>query len=178
MFSCGRSAVREDGGMGGTLQEAGLNIAFNERKKWCTREPIRLPAMPGRGLERNAQRSPDSALRACGAASRTCVDPNRARPVARRTLAAHILNTQAGRQAGRQVMRDLSRPGRPLERRGRVGPRPSTYRWKSRRTNRAFVTCSRMMHFHWAAVGNGLCTTARRTFEHIEKLSEVGDGGK
>src|SRR6266403_540907 len=167
-----RLLFAEDWGLGGRFKKL-LNIAFNARNTVVHfGEPIRLRDAMEEGLSepRSVRRILRSARAALRAQRASTIGPDLSH---RRTLVAHILNTQAVRQAVRQEMKDRSLPGRPFKRRAALALARKYAMEIAANYSQPFVTfMSLLLGRLWNWLYDGV------EFEHIEKLSEVGDGAE
>jgi glycerol-3-phosphate O-acyltransferase len=167
-----RLLFAEDWGLGGRFKKL-LNIAFNARNTVVHfGEPIRLRDAMEEGLSepRSVRRILRSARAALRAQRASTIGPDLSH---RRTLVAHILNTQAVRQAVRQVMKDRSLPGRPVKRRAVLLIARKHAMEIAANYSQPFVTfMSLLLGRLWNWLYDGV------EFEHLEKLSEVGDGAE
>jgi glycerol-3-phosphate O-acyltransferase len=167
-----RLLFAEDWGLGGRFKRL-LNIAFNAHNTVVYfGEPVRLRDAMEEGLSeprsvRRILRSLRAALRAQRAST---IGPDLSH---RRTLVAHILNTQAVRHAVRQEMKDRSLPGRPFKRRAALLTARKHALEIAANYSQPFVTfLSLLLGRLWNWLYDGV------DFEHVEKLSEVGDGAE
>jgi glycerol-3-phosphate O-acyltransferase len=167
-----RLLFAEDWGLGGRFKRL-LNIAFNAHNTVVYfGEPVRLRDAMEEGLSeprsvRRILRSLRAALRAQRAST---IGPDLSH---RRTLVAHILNTQAVRHAVRQEMKDRSLPGRPVKRRAALLTARKHALEIAANYSQPFVTfLSLLLGRLWNWLYDGV------DFEHVEKLSEVGDGAE
>jgi glycerol-3-phosphate O-acyltransferase len=167
-----RLLFAEDWGLGGRFKKV-LNIAFNARNTVVHfGDPIRLRDAMEEGL--SEPRSVRRILRAARAALRaqraSTIGPDLSH---RRTLVAHILNTQAVRQAVRQEMKDQSLPGRPVKRRAALLIARKHAVEIAANYSQPFVTfMSLLLGRLWNWLYDGV------EFEHVDRLSEVGDGAE
>ncbi len=167
-----RLLFAEDWGLGGRFRKL-LNIVFNARNTVVYfGEPIRLRDAMEEGL--GAPRSVRRILRSLRAALRaqraSTIGPDLSH---RRTLVAHILNTQAVRQAVRQYMKDRASSGRPVKRRAAVLAARRHALEIAANYSQPFITfMSLVLGRLWNWLYDGV------EFEHVEKLSEVGDGAE
>src|SRR5882724_2848176 len=165
-----RLMFAEDWGLGGRFKRL-LNIAFNARNTVVHfGEPIRLrDAMEeGLGEPRSVRRILRSARAALRAQRASTIGPDLSH---RRTLVAHILNTEVVRQAVRQEMKDRSRPGHPFKRRAALLTARRHAVEIAANYSQPFVTfMSLLLGRLWNWLYDGV------EFEHVEKMSEVGDG--
>jgi glycerol-3-phosphate O-acyltransferase len=168
-----RLLFAEDWGFGGRFKKL-LNIVFNARNTVVHfGEPIRLRDAMEEGLSepRSVRRILRSARAALRAQRASTIGPDLSH---RRTLVAHILNTQAVRQAVRQEMKDRSSlPGRPVKRRTALLIARKHAMEIAANYSQPFVTfMSLLLGRLWNWLYDGV------DFEHVEKLSEVGDGAE
>src|SRR6202162_2523055 len=167
-----RLLFAEDWGLGGRFKKL-LNIAFNGRNTVVHfGEPIRLRDAMDEGWSepRSVRRILRSARAALRAQRASTIGPDLSH---RRTLVAHILNTQAVRQAVRQEMKDRSLPGRPVKRRAALLTARKHALEIAANYSQPFVTfMSLLLGRLWNWLYDGV------EFEHLEKLSEVGDGAE
>ncbi|HLZ96464.1 MAG TPA: glycerol-3-phosphate 1-O-acyltransferase PlsB [Steroidobacteraceae bacterium] len=167
-----RLLFAEDWGLGGRFKRM-LNIAFNARNTVVHfGEPIRLRDIMEEGLDesrsvRRIMRSVRAALRAQRAST---IGPDLSH---RRTLVAHILHTQAVRRAVRQEIQVRSQAGRPARRRAVLLVARKHAVEIAANYSQPFVTfMSLLLGRLWNWLYDGV------DFEHVEKLSEAGDGAE
>ncbi len=150
-----------------------LKILFNGRNTLLYfGEPLRLRDALEEGL--SAPRSVRRILRTLRAGLRaqraSTIGPDLSH---RRTLVAQILKTQAVRQAVRREMKSRSDQGRPLKRRTALLIARKHAVEIAANYSQSFVTfMSLLLGRLWNWLYDGV------EFEHVEKLSEVGDGAE
>ena len=150
-----------------------LNVVFNGRNTLVYfGEPIRLRDAMEEGL--SAPRSVRRTLRSLRAGLRaqraSTIGPDLSH---RRTLVAQILKTQTVRQAVRREMTARAAAGRPLKRRAALALARKHALEIAANYSQAFVTFMALLLGRlWNWLYDGV------EFEHVEKLSDVGDGAE
>jgi glycerol-3-phosphate O-acyltransferase len=167
-----RLLFAEHWGLAGRFRKL-LNVAFNGRNTLVYfGEPLALREGVDAGLSdsRTVRRLLRS-LRVSLRAQRTStIGPDLSH---RRTLVAHILNTQAVRQAVRQEMQTRPRAGRPLKRRAVLLMARRHALEIAANYSTAFITfMSLLLGRLWNWLYDGV------EFEHVDKLTEIGDGAE
>ena len=167
-----RLLFAEDWGLAGRFNKM-LNVVFNGRNTVVYfGDSIRLRDAMEEGLD--APRSVRRILRSLRAALRaqraSTIGPDLSH---RRTLVAHILNTQAVRQAVREEMKTRSKMGRPVKRRAALLIARKHALEIAANYSQPFVTfMSLALGRLWNWLYDGV------EFEHVDRLSEVGDGAE
>jgi glycerol-3-phosphate O-acyltransferase len=164
-----RLLFAENWGLAGRFRKL-LNIVFNGRNTLVYfGEAVRLRDAMEEGLPaplcvRRILRSLRAGLRAQRAST---IGPDLSH---RRTLVAHILNTQAVRQAVRLEMKARSQPGRPCKRRAALLVARKHALEIAANYSQPFVTfMSLVLGRLWNWLYDGV------EFEHVEMLREAGD---
>ncbi len=147
-----------------------LNVIFNGRNTVVHfGEPIGLRDALEGGIDparavRRIQRSLRAALKAQRAST---IGPDLSH---RRTLVAHLLNTQSVRQAVRREMQARSRPGRPFRRRAALLLARRHALEIAANYSQAFITfMSLVLGRLWNWLYDGV------EFEHVDRLAAIGD---
>jgi glycerol-3-phosphate O-acyltransferase len=150
-----------------------LNVVFNGRNTLVYfGEPIRLRDALDEGLStprsvRRILRSLRVGLRAQRAST---IGPDLSH---RRTLVAHILQTQAVRQAVRQEMKARADQGRPVARRAALLMARKHAMEIAANYSQSFITfMSLLLGRLWNWLYDGV------EFEHVENLKDIGDGAE
>ena len=171
-MSLWRLLFAEDWVLVGRFQKL-LSVVFNGRNTLVYfGEPIRLRDTMQEGLSaartvRRTLRTLRSGLRAQRAST---IGPDLSH---RRTLVAQILKTQAVRDAVRQEMKNRAAAGRPIKRRAALLIARKHAREIAANYSQAFVTfMSSLLGRLWNWLYDGV------EFEHVEKLSDIGDGAE
>jgi glycerol-3-phosphate O-acyltransferase len=162
----------EDWGLAGRFKKL-LKVAFNGRNTlvyFGEPLPLRQAIEAGLSESRTVRRILRSLRVSLRAQRVSTIGPDLSH---RRTLVARILNTHAVRQAVRQEMQAHPRRGRPLERRAALLIARRHALEIAANYSTSFITVmSLVLGRLWNWLYDGV------EFEHVEKLTEIGDGAE